>query len=773
MHKSLHAFVWLLAVCVSLFAFSVPGYSGNKMHPDNPSWATEHLFEHRVLIENKGQFDGKDPLHSSPILYGARCGGVDLYFNQQGVCFRKDVYKKLDEEDREKVEQHPGSKKAQALTKPEIQLLEAEWIGSNPLSTITAEDLQTTSFHYPAAGNKTLIAAAYKKIIYHDLYPHIDVEYILPNNKEGIKYSIIVHPGADLSKVSLKYSGDMSLTPLGDLSVKSDFGDLCDHAPVAWYDANHQAVKSCFQLKNGALTFLFPNGYDHSRKLVIDPWTTDPAFTTYDAGYDLESDNNGNIYVYGSFSPFQLEKFGPGGGAPLWVYNATSISYQYYGDLATDETSGTTYLVEGWNSGFGGARVIKVNANGVQTGIFPGNAGLDEMWRADYDACDKMIVIGCGGTSGQQQTAILDTNMVNITPANSINTVDNGYHDISLLAIDPSGGACYMATSQSLTYPGNFNNVMFKVPLPAMVPATFLVADLNDLHEFKQLNYVGGVGFTEGYNGFNGMACSLNFLYTYNGDTLRKWNKTTGAFIAYTTTGGTMYQTGGLAVDVCDHVYAGAGTVIKEYDVNLNPIGNFAVSNTVYDVKLGANSKLLACGIQFVQQIDLAALAPLQVTTSVTPSGCSCSGTATATTTLCGNPTTVIYSWSPGGQTTATATGLCPGTYTVSATPSCALTPTTATVVITTAAGSLSLTTAQTNVTCHGGNNGSATVTATGVAPYTYSWSPSGGTGATASGLTAGTYTANVTDNSGCSGSSVVTITQPTAVTASNVPVNV
>ncbi len=53
------------------------------------------------------------------------------------------------------------------------------------------------------------------------------------------------------------------------------------------------------------------------------------------------------------------------------------------------------------------------------------------------------------------------------------------------------------------------------------------------------------------------------------------------------------------------------------------------------------------------------------------------------------------------------------------------------------------------DATC-GANNGSATVSATGAAPYTYLWSPVGGTAATASGLGVGTYTAIVTDNNGC-----------------------
>ncbi|WP_162142218.1 T9SS type B sorting domain-containing protein [Sphingobacterium paucimobilis] len=77
----------------------------------------------------------------------------------------------------------------------------------------------------------------------------------------------------------------------------------------------------------------------------------------------------------------------------------------------------------------------------------------------------------------------------------------------------------------------------------------------------------------------------------------------------------------------------------------------------------------------------------------------------------------------------------------------------------------ISSTISQTNVSCFGGNTGSATASATGgIAPYTYLWAPSGGTAATATGLSAGTYTVTVTDANGCTAKQSFTIMQPICI---------
>ncbi|TGE12811.1 Ig-like domain-containing protein [Hymenobacter elongatus] len=130
------------------------------------------------------------------------------------------------------------------------------------------------------------------------------------------------------------------------------------------------------------------------------------------------------------------------------------------------------------------------------------------------------------------------------------------------------------------------------------------------------------------------------------------------------------------------------------------------------------------------------------------------------------------YDWTPGnpvGDGTRSVTGLTAQTYTVTVTDANGCTATQS-FTLTQPASALATTGSQTNVTTNGGSNGTATVSVSGGTPsYTYSWSPSGGTSATASGLSAGTYTVTVTDANGCTTTRSFTITQPAPVTAAPV----
>lgn len=162
---------------------------------------------------------------------------------------------------------------------------------------------------------------------------------------------------------------------------------------------------------------------------------------------------------------------------------------------------------------------------------------------------------------------------------------------------------------------------------------------------------------------------------------------------------------------------------------------------------------------------------PAALTYTMASDNVNCAGAndGTATITVNGGTPGYNYSWSPSGGNGATASGLSPGNYTVLVTDSngCSVS---AGVSITEPLMLVALISSHTDVSCNGGSDGTATVSAGwGTPSYSYSWSPSGGTGPVASGLAPGTYTVTVTDNNGCTASSSVTIAEPAPLSVTSV----
>jgi hypothetical protein len=140
----------------------------------------------------------------------------------------------------------------------------------------------------------------------------------------------------------------------------------------------------------------------------------------------------------------------------------------------------------------------------------------------------------------------------------------------------------------------------------------------------------------------------------------------------------------------------------------------------------------------------------------LTNAGCTIGGTATAT--ASGGSGNYSFSWTPGGQTTATATNLTVGTYTVKVVDITTGCTGTASINVIAAPTLLLATTVVSNATCAVG--GSATVNVSGGTPaYTYLWN-NGQTTQTATNLSAGPHNVTVTDSKGCVAIATVTIGQ-------------
>src|SRR5690606_2840199 len=123
----------------------------------------------------------------------------------------------------------------------------------------------------------------------------------------------------------------------------------------------------------------------------------------------------------------------------------------------------------------------------------------------------------------------------------------------------------------------------------------------------------------------------------------------------------------------------------------------------------------------------LQVLQPLPLHVTIVPINVACFGgnDGSAMVTVSGGSAPYTYLWNDtNAQTTATATGLEAGTYTVTVTDANNCTTTTNVTIAepTLLEASIALTNVV-NVSCFDGNDGEATVTVTGgTAPYTYLW---------------------------------------------------
>ena len=179
--------------------------------------------------------------------------------------------------------------------------------------------------------------------------------------------------------------------------------------------------------------------------------------------------------------------------------------------------------------------------------------------------------------------------------------------------------------------------------------------------------------------------------------------------------------------------------------------------------------------------------APIPNTINVT---CFGGSDGSATVNPVGGTPPYSYLWSDG-QTTQTANNLTAGNYTCTVTDATNVCDfTTSSVFITQPQTNITATISSNNISCHGGSDGSASVSATGgtpfpppAAPYTYEWfiiDPMGlpvsigQTSQTATGLAAGTYSCTIEDatSTGCGLIVTVTIIDPPELVIDSIIIN-
>ncbi|MBL7892221.1 MAG: SprB repeat-containing protein, partial [Bacteroidia bacterium] len=167
--------------------------------------------------------------------------------------------------------------------------------------------------------------------------------------------------------------------------------------------------------------------------------------------------------------------------------------------------------------------------------------------------------------------------------------------------------------------------------------------------------------------------------------------------------------------------------------------------------------------------IDTIGSDPGAITTAASQVNISCNGLSNGSIAVSpsGGTNPYTYSWSPGGQTTSSRTGLSTGTYNVTITDAGGCTSSRSFLITQppaiTLGGGFGL--IGVPAKCNGSNTGSINATTSGgTSPYTYIWS-NGATTQLNSGIGAGTYTVTVYDANSCSRTGTATVTEPAVLT--------
>lgn len=575
---------------VGLFtATSIFAQHQNNKFSSESRWEIKP-FERKAFIENKGQFEQSLPMDKQRFNFCIDKGyQVFFYQNEITYLLTKRVRSKgtilniFESEEKREAREHNFN--------TETQFINVKWLNTNPNSTIVVEDKQNTYYSYRLINNdeksNTVMCSGYSKLIYKNLYEGIDLEYIFhPDN--GLKYSLLIHPGADISQIKMEYNGMLGrrlIEQEGDIHIPTLLGDIIDRAPISFYANTKEKISSSFTLKNNIVSFSVAE-YFKNQEIIIDPWTVIPGFTPSKA-FDNGTDNQGNIYIYGGAAGnLVVEKYTSTGGPPLWSLvnglNPSTYSATYYGDMLV-EGSGNFYICEACNLSGAHTQKYSPTSADIWTSSTPGS-DFREHWRLALNCTTGKVIVAGGGTLYNSNIAEIDVNTGILTNIKALNAPD----DISGLCVDEIG--------KSYTHGGMTNKLSF-----------------NDVNN-NPLNVVlsgyshseAATGYNNGSsNGYNMMTLGgATFLFTSDGSIVKKWDRNTQALLSSVTIPGGQQNLGsGILADSCNNLFVGASNGVYRFDFNLVQKEYQATTAAVYDIAYAINSDIVACGDGFLKSL--------------------------------------------------------------------------------------------------------------------------------------------------------------------------
>ncbi len=218
--------------------------------------------------------------------------------------------------------------------------------GANPSPEASGSEPYRHYLNYFIGNNPEKWASkvpVYRKVTYRALYDGID--FVLYNHRnEGLKYDLVVQPGADPSVIAMTYKGLDSLRLFrGRLFLVTSLGETMEDRPEAYQivDGKRRKVACRYVLKGNTVQFEFPKGYDKTLPLVIDPVMIFSSYTGSTA------DNFGLTATYDKYGFLYSGSSAFGTGYPV-TFGAYDVSFN--GGTGTSLNPGVDIAITKWDT---------------------------------------------------------------------------------------------------------------------------------------------------------------------------------------------------------------------------------------------------------------------------------------------------------------------------------------------------------------------------------------------------------------------------------------
>ena len=251
-----------------------------------------------TFTENYGQYGEKTR-------FKADAGNVQIFFCQDEIAYilQRDTDELIEgaAEELANLEDMPDHLKA-PLYKKEQLIVTARFINANPDAILVGNNQLNHKSNFLYGNDRTQWATNvpnYSSLTYTDIYPGIDLKFY--GNGKSMKYDFIVHPGADISQIQIRYDGieDLAVSNSGDLEVRTNFGMLVEKTPYI-YQGSQEITGRYVILEPGVFGFRLEDRYNLSEDLVIDPqldYSTFLGGNSTEYAQDIVMDPAGYAYI--------------------------------------------------------------------------------------------------------------------------------------------------------------------------------------------------------------------------------------------------------------------------------------------------------------------------------------------------------------------------------------------------------------------------------------------------------------------------------------------